>query len=79
MLLAQILDEKFAGLYRMGKIHGGVFLGRGPEAVSAAFGLTLRKGDILARLIRDSAGRPKTGATPRHRRWGQTITFQSVL
>ena len=29
MLLARILDDKFASLYRMGKIHGGVFLGRG--------------------------------------------------
>ena len=33
MLLARILDEKFASLYRMGKIHGGVFLGRGQEAL----------------------------------------------
>jgi TPP-dependent pyruvate/acetoin dehydrogenase alpha subunit len=57
MLLARILDEKFASLYRMGKIHGGVFLGRGQEALSAAIGLALRKGDIFAPLIRDAAGR----------------------
>jgi len=57
MLLARMLDEKFASLYRMGKIHGGVFLGRGQEALSVAVGLALRKGDIFAPLIRDSAGR----------------------
>jgi len=57
MLLARILDDKFASLYRMGKIHGGVFLGRGQEALSAAVGLGLRKGDVFAPLIRDAAGR----------------------
>src|SRR3989442_14301362 len=57
MLLARILDDKFASLYRMGKIHGGVFLGRGQEALSAAIGLALRKGDVFAPLIRDGAGR----------------------
>jgi pyruvate dehydrogenase E1 component alpha subunit/2-oxoisovalerate dehydrogenase E1 component alpha subunit len=57
MLLARILDDKLASLYRMGKIQGGVFLGRGQEALSASLGLALRKGDILAPLIRDAAGR----------------------
>ena len=57
MLLARILDEKFASLYRMGKIHGGVYLGRGQEALSVAIGLALRKGDVFAPLIRDTAGR----------------------
>src|SRR5216110_820694 len=57
MVLARVLDEKFASLYRMGKIHGGVFLGRGQEALSVSIGLTLRKGDIFAPLIRDLAGR----------------------
>ena len=57
MVLARILDEKLASLYRMGKIHGGVFLGRGQEAVSVSVGLALRKGDIFAPLIRDTAGR----------------------
>ena len=46
-----------ASLYRAGKIHGGVFLGRGQEALSAAIGVSLRKGDIFAPLIRDLAGR----------------------
>ena len=57
MLLARVLDDKFASLYRMGKIHGGVFLGRGQEALSVASGLALRKGDVFAPLIRDLAGR----------------------
>ena len=57
MLLARILDEKLASLYRMGKIHGGVFLGRGQEALSVSVGLALRPGDVFAPLIRDTAGR----------------------
>ena len=63
MLLARLLDEKFATLYRAGKIHGGVFLGRGQEALSVSAGLALRKGDIFAPLIRDAAGRLAFGET----------------
>jgi pyruvate dehydrogenase E1 component alpha subunit/2-oxoisovalerate dehydrogenase E1 component alpha subunit len=57
MLRARLLDEKFAALYRAGKIHGGVFLGRGQEALSAALGVNLTKADVFAPLIRDQAGR----------------------
>jgi pyruvate dehydrogenase E1 component alpha subunit/2-oxoisovalerate dehydrogenase E1 component alpha subunit len=57
MILSRILDEKLASLYRGGKIHGGVFLGKGQEALSVALGLSLRKGDVYAPLIRDGAGR----------------------
>jgi pyruvate dehydrogenase E1 component alpha subunit/2-oxoisovalerate dehydrogenase E1 component alpha subunit len=57
MLLSRVLDDKFASLYRAGKIHGGVFLGRGQEALSVSVGMALRKGDIFAPLIRDAAGR----------------------
>ena len=57
MLLARILDDKFASLYRGGKIHGGVYLGRGQEALSVSVGLSLRPGDVFAPLIRDGAGR----------------------
>jgi pyruvate dehydrogenase E1 component alpha subunit/2-oxoisovalerate dehydrogenase E1 component alpha subunit len=57
MLLARVLDDKFAALYRAGKIHGGVFLGRGQEALSASVGLSLKKTDVFAPLIRDAAGR----------------------
>src|SRR5438093_810388 len=63
MLLARTLDDKFAGLYRAGKIHGGVFLGRGQEALSVSVGLALRKGDVFAPLIRDQAGRLAFGET----------------
>src|SRR2546428_9540701 len=57
MLLARTLDEKLASLYRAGKIHGGVFTGRGQEALSVALGQSLRRGDVFAPLIRDAAGR----------------------
>jgi acetoin:2,6-dichlorophenolindophenol oxidoreductase subunit alpha len=63
MLLARTLDDKFASLYRAGKIHGGVFLGRGQEALSVSVGLALRKGDVFAPLIRDQAGRLAFGET----------------
>src|SRR5450432_1238152 len=57
MLRARLLDDKFAALYRAGKIHGGVFLGRGQEALSVAVGISLKKTDVFAPLIRDAAGR----------------------
>lgn len=63
MLEARILEEKLAALYRSGKIVGGVFLGRGQEALSAALGVQLRRGDIYAPLIRDQAGRLAFGDT----------------
>ena len=63
MLLARVLDEKFASLYRAGKIFGGVFLGRGQEALSVSAGLSLRKDDVYAPLIRDAAGRLAFGET----------------
>ena len=63
MILARVLDDKFASLYRAGKIHGGVFLGRGQEALSASVGMSLRKGDVFAPLIRDQAGRLAFGET----------------
>jgi len=63
MLLARLLDEKLASLYRGGKIFGGVFLGRGQEALSVSVGMSLRRGDIFAPLIRDGAGRLAFGET----------------
>jgi pyruvate dehydrogenase E1 component alpha subunit/2-oxoisovalerate dehydrogenase E1 component alpha subunit len=61
MLLARQVEYKIASLYRGGKITGGVFLGKGQEALSASVGLALRKGDIFAPLIRDQAGRMAFG------------------
>lgn len=63
MLLARVLDDKLASLYRGGKIQGGVFLGRGQEALSVATSIFLRKGDVFAPLIRDGAGRLAFGET----------------
>lgn len=57
MLLARLVEEKLVSLYRGGKIHGGVFIGKGQEALSVAIGMSLRRGDIFAPLIRDQAGR----------------------
>lgn len=57
MLRARLVEDKLASLYRAGRIVGGVYLGRGQEAFSAAGGLNLRKGDVYAPLIRDMAGR----------------------
>lgn len=63
MLVARVLEEKLASLYRAGLIKGGVFLGKGQEAFSVSLGLHLRKGDIYAPLIRDQAGRMAFGDT----------------
>lgn len=65
MVLARTLDDKYASLYRAGKIPGGgAYLGRGQEALSVAMGISLRKGDVFAPLIRDGAGRLAFGETP---------------
>src|SRR3954451_20388736 len=61
MLLARVLEDKLASLYRGGMITGGVYLGKGQEAVSAACGMFLKKGDVFAPLIRDQAGRSSFG------------------
>src|SRR5260370_23769341 len=61
MLLARTLEDKLVSLYRGGLITGGVYIGRGQEAVSVACGRVLQKGDILALLIRDQAGRSAFG------------------
>src|ERR1700741_2717071 len=61
MLTARVLEDKLASLYRGGMIVGGVYLGRGQEAVSAACGMFLKKGDVFGPLIRDQAGRSAFG------------------
>lgn len=63
MLLARVLEDKLASLYRSGLIRGGVFLGKGQEALSVSVGIALRRGDIFAPLIRDQAGRMAFGDT----------------
>ena len=66
MLAARLLEDRLAALYRSGgKLIGGVYLGRGQEAFSAALGTQLKKGsDIFAGLIRDQAGRMAFGEAP---------------
>src|SRR5439155_9164912 len=61
MLLVRTLEDKLASLYRGGLITGGVYIGRGQEAVSVASGIFLKKGDVFAPLIRDQAGRSAFG------------------
>src|ERR1700736_1656699 len=61
MLLARVFEEKLVSLYRGGQITGGVYIGKGQEAVSVACGMFLKKGDIFAPLIRDQAGRSAFG------------------
>src|SRR5437588_7041069 len=61
MLLARTLEEKLVSLYRGGQITGGVYIGKGQEAISVACGMFLQKGDIFAPLIRDQAGRSAFG------------------
>jgi len=61
MLLTRTLEEKLVSLYRGGLITGGVYIGKGQEAVSVACGLFLEKGDIFTPLIRDQAGRSAFG------------------
>ena len=62
MLRARIMENKLSSLYKAGKIVGGVYLGRGQEAVSATLGTALIQGtDIFAPLIRDQAGRAAFG------------------
>ena len=58
MLLSRTLEDKLASLYRAGRLVGGVYLGKGQEAYSAALGCQLTKGkDILGTFIRDQAAR----------------------
>ena len=58
MMTSRILENKLSSLYKAGKIVGGVYLGKGQEAVSASLAAGLIKGqDVYAPLIRDQAGR----------------------
>jgi acetoin:2,6-dichlorophenolindophenol oxidoreductase subunit alpha len=61
MLQTRVFEDKLASLYRGGQITGGVYVGRGQEAISAACGMFLQKGDVFAPLIRDQAGRSAFG------------------
>ncbi|MFC4991261.1 thiamine pyrophosphate-dependent dehydrogenase E1 component subunit alpha [Rubritalea tangerina] len=65
MLRGRVIETKLSNLYKAGKIVGGVYLGKGQEAVSAALGTSLEWGkDVFAPLIRDQAGRMAFGEDP---------------
>ena len=62
MLLARAFDTKFSSLYKAGKITGGVYLGRGHEAIAACGGVFLTAGyDVIAPFIREQAARVTWG------------------
>ena len=56
MLLARQLEDRLRSLYFRGEIAGGVYLGKGQEAFSAAHGMLMRR-RCLSPAIRDMAGR----------------------
>ena len=64
MILARVIDDRLATLYKQNALAGSAFLGRGQEALSAAGGIYLRPGDIFAPMIRDQAGRLAFGEDP---------------
>lgn len=62
MLAGRLMEQKLSALYKAGKIVGGVYLGKGQEAVSASLGCSMTMGrDVFAPLIRDQAGRTGFG------------------
>ncbi len=65
MLKARILENKLSSLYKAGKIVGGVYLGRGQEAISASLGTSLDPGAGLL-----CPADPRSGGT--HRVWRAT-------
>src|SRR2546429_7066018 len=72
MLLTRTFEEKLASMYRGGRITGGVYVGKGQEAVSVACGIFLQKGNLFPPLFRDQAGRstfarPLVPTAPTHR------------
>lgn len=58
MVMARAFDTKTSALYKAGKIFGGVFLGRGHEAIAACEAVFLQPGrDVYNPFIREQAGR----------------------
>lgn len=64
MKLIRALDERASIMYRQGKLYGGVYSGRGNEAVAIGTAWTLEKDDILAALQRDVGATLVRGLTP---------------
>ncbi len=65
MELARSFEHKISALYKAGKIMGGVFLGRGHEAIAACQATFLTRGhDVYSPFIRENAGRFIWGDKP---------------
>lgn len=54
-LMREVEDRIFRRLYRQGKIVGGVYVGRGQEAISVGAGLAAKTDDVLFPCHRDMA------------------------
>src|SRR5437667_6781463 len=65
MQLTRILEEKLVALYRTGKVVGGVYTGRGQEAIAIGTAYALEKDDLLAPMIRNLAPCSCAGFAPR--------------
>lgn len=55
LLMREVEDRIFRKLYRQGKIVGGVYVGRGQEAISVGAGLVAETEDVLFPCHRDMA------------------------
>lgn len=65
MKLTRRLEEKLVGLYKEGKIQGGLYSSLGQEAISVGTTCALEKDDIVAPVIRNIATVLIKGYTPK--------------
>jgi TPP-dependent pyruvate/acetoin dehydrogenase alpha subunit len=59
------VDEQLASFYRQGKVVGGVYSGRGQEAISVGTAYALEKQDLIGPLIRNVGALLVRGYRPR--------------
>src|ERR1022692_1029160 len=64
LLMREMEDRIERKLYRQGKIVGGVYVGRGQEAISTGAALTADPGDVLFPTHRDMAAFLIRGVQP---------------
>jgi TPP-dependent pyruvate/acetoin dehydrogenase alpha subunit len=65
MLLTRRLEEHLVGLYKEGKISGGLYSSLGQEAISVGTTSALEKEDVVSPVIRNIASVLIKGYTPR--------------
>ena len=63
MEMARAFDTKISALYKAGKMYGGVFLGRGHEAIAASEAVFLTKGLMCTTRLSASKQADALGAT----------------